>query len=125
MCKHSEYSCLLQVLRPHSLLTNLIIDYEIVGTGGGGPNYYGSNPQRQQTCDDAFVYISDSASAAVLVYDVLNDAAWRVFHPSMLPHPDHSTYTVSMNSAPTPMHHLPVLHEQPNQTASAGNKPTC
>ena len=105
---YSEYWCLLQVLRPHSLLTNLIIDYELVGTGAGGAIYHGSKPQRQQTCDDAFVYISDSASAAIVVYDVRNDAAWRVFHPSMLPHPDYSTYTVSINNTPTPTHHLPV-----------------
>lgn len=89
------------MLRPHSLLTNLIIDYEIVGAGERGAIYHGSKLQRQQTCDDAFVYISDSASAAILVYDVRNDTTWRVFHPTMLPHPDYSTYTVSMNSTPT------------------------
>jgi hypothetical protein len=113
---NSESWCLLQVLRPHSLLTNLIIDYEAVGTGAGGAIYHGFKPQRQQTCDDAFVYISDSASAAIVVYDIRTDAAWRVFHPSMLPHPDYSTYTVSMNSTPTPTptHHLPVLMRATN-----------
>ena len=90
-------------------MTNLLIDYEIVGTGGGGASYHGSKPQRQQTCDDAFVYVSDSASAAIVVYDVRNDAAWRIFHPSMLPHPDYSTYTVSINSKPTPTQHISVL----------------
>jgi hypothetical protein len=88
-------------------LTNIIIDYEIVGTGGGGGSYYGSNPQRQQTCDDVFLYVSDSTSAALVVYDVRNDAAWRVFHPTMLPHPDYSTYSVSMNDMPT--HHVPIF----------------
>jgi len=109
MYKYSEYWCLLQVLRPHSLMTNLLIDYEIVGTGGGGAIYHGPKPQRQQTCDDAFVYLSDSASAAIVVYDVRNDAAWRVFHPSMLPHPDYSTYTVSMNST----QHTNSVHSRP------------
>jgi hypothetical protein len=88
-------------------LTNLAIDYEIVGAGGGGGSYFGSNPQRQQTCDDAFVYVSDSASAAVVVYDARNDAAWRLSHPTMLPHPDYSTYNVSMNDTPT--NHLSVF----------------
>jgi hypothetical protein len=91
-----------EVLRPHSLMTNLLIDYEIVGTGGGGAIYHGPKPQRQQTCDDAFVYLSDSASAAIVVYDVRNDAAWRVFHPSMLPHPDYSTYTIAGESFTLP-----------------------
>lgn len=122
MCTHSKYSCLLQVLRPHSLLTNLVVDYEIVGAGGGGSSYYGPSPQRQQTCDDVFVYISDSASAAIVVYDVRNDAAWRVFHPSMLPHPDYSTYSVSMNDTPTLL--LLVFFKSPNVMANTAKTHT-
>lgn len=92
-------SCLSQVLRPNSLFTNLVIDYEISGAGRGDGSYYGFQHQTQQTCDDAFLYISDTASAAIVVYDLRRDAAWRIFHPTMLPHPDHSTYYVSLNTA--------------------------
>ena len=99
------------------MLTNLVMDYEIVGTGAGGANYYGSNPQRQQTCDDAFVYITDTAGAAIVVYDVRNDAAWRVFHPSMLPHPDFSTFTVSIKEEYL-QNHLPTFLEQPIPTTN-------
>jgi hypothetical protein len=96
------YSYSSQVLRPNSLLTNLVIDYEIVAARGGDSNLYEfqqqKQQQQQQSCDDIFVYMTDTASAAILVYDVRNDAAWRIFHPSMLPHPDHSMYYVSTNN---------------------------
>jgi hypothetical protein len=89
-----------QVLRPNSLLTNLVIDYEIVGAREGDNSFYGFQQQKQQQgCDDIFVYMTDTASAAIVVYDVRNDAAWRIFHPTMLPHPDHSTYYVRTNDS--------------------------
>lgn len=88
-----------QVLRPNSLLTNLVIDYEVAGTAGGFGSFYGFQYQTQQTCDDVFLYITDTAGAAIIVYDVRRAASWRVFDPSMLPHPDHSTYNVSKNFA--------------------------
>jgi hypothetical protein len=100
-CRSSIYQIhyLPQILRPHSLLTNLVIDYEVIGAGGGDGSFYGFQHQTQQTCDDAFLYITDTAGAAIVVYDVRRDAVWRVFDPSMLPHPDHSTYYVSTNNA--------------------------
>jgi hypothetical protein len=98
MYKYAMYSYLFQVLRPNSLLTNLVIDYEIVGSGGEDGIFYGFLNQKQQSCDDIFVYLTDTANAGIVVYDVRNDAAWRVFHPTMLPHPDHSKYYVSTNN---------------------------
>ena len=85
-----------QVLRPHSLLTNLVIDYEIAG-GSRGDTYLGV-PIPQESCDDAFLYLADTTSAALIVYDVRNDEAWRVFHPNMLPHPDHCFHMVSIHN---------------------------
>ncbi|XP_021914705.1 protein yellow [Zootermopsis nevadensis] len=88
-----------QVLRPNSLLTNLVIDYEVAGTAGGFGSFYGF---QQQTCDDVFLYITDTAGAAIIVYDVRRAASWRVFDPSMLPHPDHSTYNIAGESFTLP-----------------------
>jgi hypothetical protein len=76
-------------------LTNLVIDYEVVGRGRRDGGFYGLQQQAQQSCDDVFVYITDTTNSGIVVYDVRGDAAWRVFHPSMLPHPDYSTYNVS------------------------------
>lgn len=96
-----------EVLRPNSLLTNLVIDYEITGAGAGTSaapgNYYGFQHQPPQpTCDDAFLYMTDTANAAVVVYDIKNDAAWRIFHPYMLPHPEHCNYNIAGESFTLP-----------------------
>lgn len=96
----NEYLCL-QVLRPNTLLTNLIID-DVSAT----------------TCDDVFIYMSDTAgpglcfeisyykflysipflmqhfTSGILVFDGATDRSWRVTHASMYPHPDYSTYRV-------------------------------
>ncbi|RZB40748.1 yellow-e, partial [Asbolus verrucosus] len=66
-----------QVLRPNSLLTNLILDETVQGT-----------------CDHAFVYMSDTAAPGLVVYDGSQDTAWRLMHPAMFPDPDFSDYTV-------------------------------
>nr|CAD7451909.1 unnamed protein product [Timema tahoe] len=50
-------------LRLNSLLTNLVIDY-----------------QDGQSCDDALIYISDTASPGIVVYDARRDVSWRVTH---------------------------------------------
>lgn len=62
-----------QVLRGESLFTNLVVDE---GTSKAG------------TCDDVFVYISDTVEPAIVVYDSQKDVTWRVSHPSMYPDPD-------------------------------------
>nr|CAD7196799.1 unnamed protein product [Timema douglasi] len=64
-------------LRLNSLLTNLVIDYQ------GG-----------QSCDDALIYISDTASPGIVVYDARRDVSWRLTHTSMWPSPDHATYEI-------------------------------
>ncbi|XP_044759116.1 major royal jelly protein 1-like [Coccinella septempunctata] len=66
-----------QVLRPNSLLTNLVIDESLQGA-----------------CDKAFVYISDTASPGIVVYNSAQDTAWRLIHPTMYPDPDFSDYTI-------------------------------
>nr|CAD7404767.1 unnamed protein product [Timema cristinae] len=67
-------------LRLNSLLTNLVIDYQ------GG-----------QSCDDALIYISDTASPGIVVYDARRDVSWRVTHTSMWPSPDHATYELGID----------------------------
>lgn len=66
-----------EVLRPASLLTNLVIDESVQGT-----------------CDSAFLYMSDTAAPGLVVYDSLRDQAWRLMHPTMFPDPNFSDYTV-------------------------------
>ncbi|XP_065366831.1 major royal jelly protein 1 [Calliphora vicina] len=61
------------VLRGESLFTNLIID-ETTSKAG--------------TCDDVFVYISDTVEPGIVVYDSIRDTTWRVTHPAMYPDPD-------------------------------------
>lgn len=68
------------VLRPNSLLTNLILD------------------ESGFSCDDTAVYITDTANPGLVVYDSRKDAAWRFTHPSMWPEPDRSSYTVGGES---------------------------
>ncbi|XP_018570738.1 protein yellow-like [Anoplophora glabripennis] len=70
-----------EVLRPSSLLTNLIIDEDVQGR-----------------CDSAFVYMSDTASPGLVVYDGLKDQAWRIMHPAFFPDPDFSDYNVDGES---------------------------
>ncbi|KAJ3646741.1 hypothetical protein Zmor_024315 [Zophobas morio] len=67
-----------QVLRPNSLLANLIIDETAQGT-----------------CDSAFVYMADTAAPGMVVYDGARDTAWRIMHPTMFPDPDFSDYTIA------------------------------
>ncbi|XP_037822063.1 major royal jelly protein 1 [Lucilia sericata] len=61
------------VLRGESLFTNLIIDETTAKAG---------------TCDDVFVYISDTVEPGIVVYDSIRDTTWRVSHPAMYPDPD-------------------------------------
>lgn len=67
-----------QVLRPNSLLTNLVVDESIQGH-----------------CDSSLVYISDTAAPGLVVYDSARDSAWRFMHPSMFPDPDFSDYEIN------------------------------
>ncbi|XP_034247949.1 protein yellow-like [Thrips palmi] len=75
------------VLRLNSLLTNFVID----DLHQGAPSSPGS-------CDNAFVYLSDTTAPGLVVYDVQRDSAWRISHPSMFPSPDHGTYRVAGES---------------------------
>ncbi|XP_075154090.1 L-dopachrome tautomerase yellow-e [Haematobia irritans] len=61
------------VLRGESLFTNLVIDETTAKSG---------------TCDDVFVYISDTVEPGIVVYDSIRDTTWRVSHPAMYPDPD-------------------------------------
>ncbi|XP_013102521.2 major royal jelly protein 1 [Stomoxys calcitrans] len=61
------------VLRGESLFTNLVIDETTTKSG---------------TCDDVFVYISDTVEPGIVVYDCIRDTTWRVSHPAMYPDPD-------------------------------------
>lgn len=66
-----------EILRPHSLLTNFVMD-----------------DTSANSCDDVFVYIADTTAAGMLVLDGTSDRSWRVTHSSMFPNPDSMTYRI-------------------------------
>ncbi|XP_066258336.1 dopaminechrome tautomerase [Euwallacea similis] len=74
-----------EVLRPASLLANLIIDESVQGS-----------------CDSAFLYLADTAAPSIIVYDALRDRTWRVTHPSMFPDPNFATYSIQGESFTLP-----------------------
>lgn len=75
-----EYTFPRESLRPNSLLTNLVID-EVKGI-----------------CDNAFVYITDTAGPGLVIFDASNNTSWRVLHASMFPHPDYTIYQIGDES---------------------------
>ncbi|XP_011144820.1 protein yellow [Harpegnathos saltator] len=70
-----------QVLRPNTLLTNLVID-EVSA----------------KTCDDVFLYMTDTAGPGILIFDGARDRSWRVVHASMFPNPDHAMYKIGSDT---------------------------
>ncbi|KAG5883602.1 hypothetical protein JTB14_025176 [Gonioctena quinquepunctata] len=85
------------VLRPSTLLTNLVVDESIQGR-----------------CDSSFVYMTDTAAPGMVVYDGTRDQAWRLSHPTMFPDPDFSDYeiageTFSLMDGVVGMSHSPKL----------------
>ncbi|XP_017855822.1 PREDICTED: major royal jelly protein 1 [Drosophila arizonae] len=60
-----------EVLRGETLFTNMVID-ETTAT----------------SCDDVFIYITDTVEPGIIVYDSGKDVTWRVSHPAMYPDPD-------------------------------------
>lgn len=74
------------VLRPNTLLSNMVLDDQNSNFASGG---YGS-------CDDMFVYMSDTTNPGIVVYDSARDAAWRLQHPLMFPDPAFGTYRVKL-----------------------------
>ncbi|XP_072393945.1 dopaminechrome tautomerase [Diabrotica undecimpunctata] len=69
------------VLRPSSLLTNLVVDESTQGR-----------------CDSSFVYMTDTAAPGLIVYDALRDTAWRFTHPTMFPDPNFGDYNINGES---------------------------
>lgn len=67
-----------EVLRPASLLTNIIIDETVQGS-----------------CEKSIAYISDTAAPGIIVYDGAKDTAWRFMHPTMFPDPDFNEYNIN------------------------------
>ncbi|XP_055624890.1 uncharacterized protein LOC129767746 isoform X1 [Toxorhynchites rutilus septentrionalis] len=63
-----------EVVRRDSLFTNIIIDE--------------NTARPENTCDDVFVYITDTVAPGIVVYDSGKDLTWRVSHPAMYPDPD-------------------------------------
>ncbi|KAK0168150.1 hypothetical protein PV327_001978 [Microctonus hyperodae] len=70
-----------EVLRPNSLLTNLVID-ETLST----------------TCDDVFVYMTDTTGPGLLIFDGATDRSWRLLHKSMFPDPNYATYQIGSDT---------------------------
>ncbi|KAH8417988.1 hypothetical protein KR222_009808 [Zaprionus bogoriensis] len=60
-----------EVLRGETLFTNMVIDETTA-----------------KTCDDVFVYITDTVEPGIIVYDSSKDVTWRLSHPAMYPDPD-------------------------------------
>lgn len=60
-----------EVLRGETLFTNLVIDETTA-----------------KSCDDVFVYITDTVEPGIIVYDSSKDVTWRLSHPAMYPDPD-------------------------------------
>ncbi|XP_001948479.1 protein yellow [Acyrthosiphon pisum] len=79
-----------EILRPNTLLTNLVIDdqVEVAHLQDG---FLGD-------CDNVFVYMTDSTNPGILVYDARRDTAWRLSHPYMFPDPDFGTFSVAGES---------------------------
>ncbi|KAG5877670.1 hypothetical protein JTB14_013915 [Gonioctena quinquepunctata] len=65
------------VLRPVSVMTNLIIDESVQGR-----------------CDSAFIYMSDTVAAGLVVHDGATDKSWRFSDPSMFPNPDYGNINI-------------------------------
>ncbi|KAL6263208.1 hypothetical protein P5V15_006008 [Pogonomyrmex californicus] len=70
-----------EVLRPDSLLTNIVID-EVSA----------------KTCDDVFVYMTDTLGPGILIFDGARDRSWRVVHASMFPNPDYASYKIGSDT---------------------------
>ncbi|KAL6427914.1 hypothetical protein ACFW04_008383 [Cataglyphis niger] len=70
-----------EVLRPDTLLTNFVID-EVSA----------------KTCDDVFLYITDTLGPGILVFDGVRNRSWRVVHASMYPNPDEATYKIGSDT---------------------------
>ncbi|KAH8311079.1 hypothetical protein KR044_004157 [Drosophila immigrans] len=60
-----------EVLRGETLFTNMVIDETTA-----------------KSCDDVFVYITDTVEPGIIVYDSSKDVTWRLSHPAMYPDPD-------------------------------------
>ncbi|XP_071554033.1 dopaminechrome tautomerase [Temnothorax nylanderi] len=70
-----------EVLRPDSLLTNVVID-EVSA----------------KTCDDVFLYMTDTLGPGILIFDGARDRSWRVVHASMFPNPDQATFKIGSDT---------------------------
>lgn len=73
-----------EVLRPNTLLSNLVLDDQNNGLDG-----------HAASCDNIFVYISDTTNPGLVIYDARRDSAWRLGNPAFFPEPDWGTYRVS------------------------------
>ncbi|KAG8306801.1 hypothetical protein J6590_038735 [Homalodisca vitripennis] len=73
-----------EVLRPNTLLTNLALDDQNDDGGQG----YGS-------CDNIYVYMSDTTNPGIVVYDARRDSAWRLGNPAFFPEPDWGTFRLA------------------------------
>ncbi|CAO1422196.1 unnamed protein product [Diamesa serratosioi] len=69
-----------EVIREESLFTNIIIDETM--------------SLRENHCDDALIYISDTVAPGIVVYDSGRDLTWRLSHPSMFADPDFAESTI-------------------------------
>ncbi|KAK9680925.1 Major royal jelly protein [Popillia japonica] len=63
------------LLEPRSILVTPIIDI-------------------RENCSDVFVYVADCQTFSIIVYDVMNDRAWRASDKTMYPYPNYGTYRI-------------------------------
>ncbi|XP_014204829.1 protein yellow-like [Copidosoma floridanum] len=70
-----------EAVRTNSLFTNLVLD-DTTAT----------------TCDDVYVYVTDTTGPGLVVVEGATGRSWRFLHASMLPHPDQATYRIGRDT---------------------------
>nr|ATU83035.1 secreted hypothetical protein [Pristhesancus plagipennis] len=76
------------VTRPNTLIANFELDEPSTALSSTSYN----------SCDNIFVYMTDTTNPGIIVYDVARENFWRLQHPNMYADPDFGTYRVAGES---------------------------
>ncbi|KAK9499782.1 hypothetical protein O3M35_002754 [Rhynocoris fuscipes] len=76
------------VVRPNTLIANFELDEPSTAL----------SPTSYSSCDNMFVYMTDTTNPGIIVYDVAKENFWRLQHPHMYADPDFGTYKVAGES---------------------------
>ena len=128
-----------EVLRPASLLTNLVIDESVQGSCDSAVTYItdtaapgqstripvnftrnftrnsspNSTPKKSEWNVASWLHFTCWVVAGIIIYDSAKDQAYRVMHPTMFPDPDFSDYSID-NERFTLMDGVVGLAHSPN-----------